>query len=185
MGIVLELVAITGNQINRMLSISGRLAKIGAASGNDLVLQERQVEPRHAEIHQILGRFFLVPLTQRGQGIALNGLPVEARSRLNAGDILTLGATSYRVSITEQAEQEVGAPQPKRDVPRLGDYLQQRGYMNSDQVARTARRQAELAHEGREVAFGQVAFELGYINRSQLSAILSEQRSDFNERFRD
>lgn len=185
MAIVLELTAITGNQVNRTLSISGRLAKIGTAAGSDLVLHERQIEPRHAEVHQILGRFFLVPLTPRGQGIALNGLSVDTRSRLNPGDILTLGSTSYRVAISEQAEQEVGATQPKRNVPRLGDYFIKRGYMNSDQVARTAQRQAELTRDGRETAFGQVAYELGYINRTQLTTILNDQRNDFNERFRD
>lgn len=185
MAMVLELTAITGVQLNQKLTVSGRLTKIGSASNNDLILQERQIESRHAEIHQMLDRYFVVPLTPRGQGISLNGMPVDGRSRLKPGDILTLGATSYRVAIAEQVEQEFGAPRSSQNVPRIGEYFVRRGVMNSDQVSRTANRQGELTREGRHIAFGQLAYELGYVNRNQLETALNEQRTDFNERFHD
>lgn len=185
MAMVLELTAITGVQLDRKLTASGRLAKIGSAQSNDLVLQERQIEPRHAEIHQMLDRYFVVPLTPRGQGISLNGMPVDGRSRLKPGDILTLGSVSYRVAIIDQIEQEVGAPRTSQNVPRIGEYFVRRGVMKPDQISRTAQRQGELTREGRQIAFGQLAYELGYVNRNQLETALNEQRTDFNERFHD
>lgn len=185
MPMVLELTAISGTQLSKKLTVSGRVTRIGSASSNELVIHERQIEPRHAEIHQMLDRFFLVPLTPQSHGVSLNGLPVSGRSRINPGDVLTLGVTSYRVAMTEQAEQEFGAPRSKQDVPRLGEYFVRRGLMNSDQIKSTAQRQVELQRSGQHMAFGQLAFELGYINRGQLEAALNEQRNDFNERFRD
>lgn len=185
MAMVLELTPITGVQVNRKMTLSGRVVTIGSAPGNDVVLNERQITPRHLEIHQMLDRFFVVPLTANGQGVALNGVPVDARSRLKPGDILTLGANSYRVAISEQLEQAVGAPRGAQQVPRLGDYLVRRGLMNGDQVAHTVRRQSELQRTGQHIAFGQLAYDLGYVNRSQLENVLNEQRNDFNERFKD
>jgi hypothetical protein len=57
--------------------------------------------------------------------------------------------------------------------------------LSADQVARVAERQAKLQHDGTRLQFGQVAYDMGYITRSQLDTALSEQRSDFNERFWD
>ena len=46
-------------------------------------------------------------------------------------------------------------------------------------------RQTMLQHDGTRLQFGQVAYDMGYITRSQLDAALSDQRRDFNERFWD
>ncbi|MBC8162719.1 MAG: FHA domain-containing protein [Roseiflexaceae bacterium] len=186
MAMVLELTSMGGIQLSKKFTIKGRVSKIGSAAQSDLLLQERQIELHHAEVHQILDRFFVVPLTPQNRGISLNGMPVYGRSRLNPGDILTLGATSYRVAVTEQLEKELGGSAGRRhDVPPIGEYFVRRGLMNQEQIARTMRRQSELEQTSHHVAFGQLAYELGFVNRSQLDAALSEQRSDFNERFKD
>ena len=185
MAIVLELTTISGSQVSRKLTIRGRESKIGSAPNCDVVIQERQIEPRHAEIHHMLDRFFVVPLTPQSKGISLNGLPIHERSRLKPGDVLTLGVTSYRVSFSEQLEMEVGATHSKTDVPRLGEYFVRRNVMSQDQVTRTVQRQSELRRNGQTITFGQLAYELGFINRSQLDSGLSDQRNDFNQRFRD
>lgn len=99
MATVLELTAITGDDRRKKYLAEKRVTSIGSAPGNDLVFFERQVEERHAEIHQMFGHFFIIPLTPNGRGVSLNGVPVSGRSRLAAGDVLTLGATSYRIAI--------------------------------------------------------------------------------------
>jgi len=99
MAIVLELTAITGDDRRKKFLAEKRVTSIGSAPSNDLVFFERQVEERHAEIHQMFGHFFIIPLTPNGRGVSLNGIPVSGRSRLTAGDVLTLGATSYRIAI--------------------------------------------------------------------------------------
>lgn len=185
MSMVLELTTVSGSQVSRKLTIKGRQSKIGSAPNCDVVIQERQIEPRHAEIHQMLDRFFIVPLTPQSRGISLNGLPIQERSRLSPGDILTLGVTSYRVAFSEQLEMEVGATHSKNDVPQLGEYFMRRNLMSQEQVTQTAKRQNELQRNGQRIAFGQLAYELGFINRNQLDSGLSDQRNDFNQRFRD
>ena len=44
---------------------------------------------------------------------------------------------------------------------------------------------AKLQQDGSRLQFGQVAYDMGFITRSQLDGALSDQRSDFNERFWD
>jgi len=81
-------------------------------------------------------------------------------------------------------EREVGTqPASSSGVPRLGEYFVRRGIMSSEQVARAAERQAALQRDGTRLPFGQVAYDMGFISRSQLDTALSEQRSDFNDRF--
>ncbi|MFN8567636.1 MAG: hypothetical protein U0Z44_08975 [Kouleothrix sp.] len=46
-----------------------------------------------------------------------------------------------------------------------------------------AERQSKLNHDGMRLQFGQVAYEMGFITRSQLDMALADQRSDFNDRF--
>lgn len=182
----LVLTAITGSQIGKRTTLTARVNTIGSAPSNDVVLQDRQVAPQHAEIRQVLERWFVVPVTRNREGLSLNGIAITGQSRLNVGDTLILGSVTYRVSFEELAEVEVGAPEAKTSsVPRLGEYFLRRGIMSSEQVTRAAERQMALHRSGTRLPFGQVAFEMGYINRSQLDAALAEQRSDFNDRFWD
>ena len=182
----LVLTAITGPQAGKRISLGARVNTIGSAPNNDVVLHDRLVGSRHVEIRQVLERWFVVPLNSGGQAIALNGLDVRGQSRLNLGDALTLGSTTYTVGFEEIVEREVGTRQPSNSgVPRLGEYFLRRGIMSSEQVSRAAERQAALQRSGTRLPFGQVAYDMGFISRTQLDAALAEQRSDFNDRFWD
>ena len=182
----LVLTAITGSQAGKRITLSARTSTIGSAPNNDVVLHDRLVGTRHIEIRQVLERWFVVPLSGSSQGLALNGLDVKGQSRLNLGDALTLGSTTYTVGFEDIVEREVGTAEPsKSGVPRLGEYFIRRGLMSSEQVTRAAERQAALQRSGTRLPFGQVAYDMGFINRSQLDAALAEQRSDFNDRFWD
>src|SRR5262245_53336597 len=107
----LVLTALTGTQAGKRHLLSSRVTTIGSASNNDLVLHDRLIEPRHAEVRQVLERWFVVPIAPGSVGIALNGLDVNGQSRLNVGDALTLGTVTYTVGFEEIAEREVGTQQ--------------------------------------------------------------------------
>lgn len=183
----LVLRAVTGPQAGQRHHLAARTSTVGAAPNNDLVLRDRLLEPRHAEIRQVLERWFIVPLAPGSQGIALNGLPIKGQSRLNPGDALTLGSVTYAIELEEIVEQEVGSARPSgtSGVPKLGEYFIRRGLLSPYQVQRVVERQAELGRSGTRLPFGQVAYDLGYITRSQLDTALADQRSDFNDRFWD
>jgi len=182
----LVLTAITGARAGERHVLASRVSTVGSASSNDLVLRDRLIEPRHVEIRQVLERWFVVPLVAGSRGVALNGLDVRSQSRLNLGDALTLGTTTYTVGFEDTVEREVGtAPSSGGTVPRLGEYFMRRGIMTAADVERTVQRQAELLRSGTRLPFGKVAYDMGFINRAQLDAVLAEQRGDFNERFLD
>lgn len=183
----LVLTAVTGVQIGRRHTLANRTNTVGSAAGSDLVLHDRQLDARHAEIRQMLDRWFIVPLTSSG-GISVNGMIVRNQARLNPGDKLTLGAVTYEVAYEEIAEREVGSDvyQPRAGaVPRLGDYFVRRGIMSPAEVDQTLKRQAELQRTGVTGHFGQVAYELGLVTRQELERALADQRADFNEAWRD
>src|SRR5262245_22209526 len=127
----LVLRAITGADAGRRHTLSARVNTIGSAATNELVLHDRALGPRHAEIKQVLERWFVVPLAAGGQGIALNGLSVTGQSRLNAGDALTLGSVTYSVSFEDGEERAVGAQRPTNSngVPRLGESFMRAGLL--------------------------------------------------------
>jgi len=181
----LVLRAITGTQAGSRHTLANRSSTIGTASANDVVLHDRLLSPRHVEIRQVLERWFVVPLAAGGQGVALNGMPISGQSRLNPGDTLTLGSVTYAVELEEIVERAVGTSSSagSHGVPRLGEYFLRRGLLTGEQVARVAERQAQLQRDGSRLQFGQVAYEMGFISRSQLDAALADQRSDFNDRF--
>jgi hypothetical protein len=183
----LVLRAITGTNAGQRHTLAARVNTIGSAANNDLVLHDRLLGPRHVEIRQVLERWFVVPLAAGSQAIALNGLAINGQSRLSAGDALTIGSVTYMISFEDVVEQEVGAPRSggTHGVPRLGEYFIRRGLLSADQIARVIDRQAKLQHDGSRLQFGQVAYEMGFITRSQLDGALSDQRTDFNERFWD
>lgn len=183
----LVLRAITGTQAGKRHVVTARVSSIGTAASNDLVLHDRLLNPRHIELRQVLERWFVVPLASNSQGLALNGMPISGQSRLNPGDALTLGSVTYAIELEEIVEQEVGSARPSgtSGVPKLGEYFIRRGLLSPYQVQRVVERQAELGRSGTRLPFGQVAYDLGYITRSQLDTALADQRSDFNDRFWD
>ncbi len=181
----LVLTVITGTQIGRRYTVSERINIIGSGLQCDVVLNDRHLSTRHAEIRQILDRWFIVPLASGG--ISLNGLPVRGQSRLNPGDQLTLGGTTYRVSYEELEERALGATSttPTSGVPRLGEYFIRRGILTQEQVARVVQRQRDVSSSGVRLPFGQIAYEMGLISRTQLEQALNEQRADFQTNFHD
>lgn len=177
---------ITGSQIGRRYTLTERSNIIGSAANCAIVLNDRMIEPRHAEIRQMLDRWFVTPLTDDGRGISLNGMAIRGQSRLNAGDTLTIGSITYSILFEEIVE----APSTTRqvggsDLPRLGNYFIRRGILTADQVAKVVNRQAQIQHDGTQLPFGQVAYNMGLITRSQLDMALADQRADFNDRFAD
>lgn len=181
----LVLTGISGGRVGAAYTVMGRSSIVGSGPGCDVQLQDRMVLPRHAELRQILERWFVVPLDPTAQ-VYINGQPVTGQARLTEGSTLTLGVASFRVGQTEVAEQEVGEAQPSSNgVPRLGEYLIRRGSVTRAQIQHAVQRQGELQQQGKRIQFGDVLYELGYANRSQLEQAAQEQRNDFYERFRD
>ena len=151
----LVLRAITGTQAGKRHTLTARVSTVGSASNNDLVLHDRLLNPRHIEIRQVLERWFVVPVAQNSQGVALNGMPVSSQSRLNPGDALTLGSVTYMVELEEVLEQEFGAPPD--------DFLAERNE-SIEQIQQIHHRRAaagERHHIGREARLQRrVAIEL-------------------------
>jgi hypothetical protein len=186
---VLVLTVVTGPQIGQKFSLAGRINSIGSSSSCDLVLHDRSIEPRHAELRSMLESWFVAPLTTSGVGLSVNGIAVRNQSRVRPGDKLSIGTTTYAVTVEELVENEVGSSllsaSSDSRLPRLGEYLVQRGLLTKDQVRRAADRQSSLQRIGVIKPFGEVAYELGYLNRSQLDQVVGDQRNDFNDRWSD
>ena len=181
----LVLTGIGGGRAGATYMVTGRSGIVGSAPGADVQLQERMVLPRHAELRQILERWFVMPLDATAQ-VYINGQTVSGQARLTEGSTLTLGVASFRVGQTEITEQEVGEAQPSSNgVPRLGEYLIRRNTVTRAQIQHAVLRQGELQQQGRRLQFGDILYELGYANRNQLEQAAQEQRNDFYERFRD
>jgi predicted component of type VI protein secretion system len=104
----LVLTAVTGLQIGKKHMLGSRTGVIGSASNCDLVLIDRTIEPRHAEVRHMLDSWFIVPLTASGTGISVNGTIIKAQSRVRPGDKVTLGSTTYLVAVEELSEREYG-----------------------------------------------------------------------------
>jgi pSer/pThr/pTyr-binding forkhead associated (FHA) protein len=83
--------------------VSGKLSMIGSASGCDILLHDRQVLPRHAEIRVLLDRWFIVPLAA-GALVFVNGTPVRGTQRIDEGDLVTVGTATFKVAFQEVNE---------------------------------------------------------------------------------
>jgi predicted component of type VI protein secretion system len=104
----LVLTAVTGSQLGRKYPLAGRNAFIGSDAKCDVVLHDRLVEPRHAEVRHMLDSWFIVPLSPKMSGISVNGTIVQSQSRMRPGDQVTIGSITYSVAVEELAEREVG-----------------------------------------------------------------------------
>jgi pSer/pThr/pTyr-binding forkhead associated (FHA) protein len=99
----LVLTGISGSRVGQPTIVSGRQSLIGSGSGCDLVLHDRQVLPRHAEIRVLLERWFIVPL-DAGALVFVNGLPVRGKQRVDEGDLVTVGTATFKAAIQEVNE---------------------------------------------------------------------------------
>lgn len=180
------LIGVTGTRVGARDTLSKRTGTIGSSSECDLVLHDRDVLPRHAEIRQVLDRWFIVPLTP-GARIFVNGAPVTSQGRLLEGDLVTIGTATFKTGFTETVARAVGANPSGHStgVPRIGEYLMKRGLVSRIQLDYAIQRQEELRRRGRSMQLGDVLYELGYISRLDLNRVLQEQSGDYQNHFYD
>lgn len=180
----LAFTGITGSRVGTRDVLEGRTNIIGSNPACDLVLQDRLIYPRHAEVRQALERWFVRPLDPNAT-VFVNGQPVRDQGRIQEGDLVTFGSATFRVAFTTVAEQVVGNTSSASGVPRLGQYFIRRNVVNQNQLTHGLQRQDELRRQGRKVQLGEVLYEMGYVSRRQLDQAVQDQRNDFYERFRD
>lgn len=104
----LVLTGISGSRVGMQTIVSSRSSTIGSSSGCDVVLHDRQVLPRHAEIRILLERWFIVPL-DAGALVFVNGVPARGKQRIDEGDLVTVGTATFKAAIQEM--NEVGGAQ--------------------------------------------------------------------------
>lgn len=92
----LTLIGVSGSRTGQQIVVNRRSMVIGSARQCDIVLHDRQVLERHAEIVQALERWFVAPLDGSAL-VALNGLRISSRQRLQNGDLLSIGSATFKV----------------------------------------------------------------------------------------
>ncbi|MBO9317182.1 MAG: FHA domain-containing protein [Chloroflexus sp.] len=93
----LTLIGVSGSRTGQQIVVNRRSMVIGSARQCDIVLYDRQVLERHAEIAQALERWFVTPLDHSAL-VALNGQRINSRQRLNHGDLLSIGSATFKVA---------------------------------------------------------------------------------------
>jgi pSer/pThr/pTyr-binding forkhead associated (FHA) protein len=104
----LVLTVVTGTQLGKKYTLTGRTNVIGSAPGCEMVLYDRLVEPRHAELRHMIDSWFIVALSSDVSGLSVNGAIVRGQSRLRPGDKVTIGSITYSVAVEELQEHQVG-----------------------------------------------------------------------------
>jgi predicted component of type VI protein secretion system len=102
----LSLIGISGSRVGQSTVFTGRSTTVGSGAGCDMVMTDRQLLPRHAELRVSLERWFILPLDPKA-AIFVNGEQVRGQQRIGEGDLLTLGSATFKVSFSE-AERAVG-----------------------------------------------------------------------------
>lgn len=103
----LTLIGISGSRVGRATQLEARSTVVGSASGCDVVMHDRLILPRHAEIRVALDRWFILPLDPKA-AIFVNGEPVTGQQRIESGDLVTLGTATFKAAIGAAAERQVG-----------------------------------------------------------------------------
>jgi pSer/pThr/pTyr-binding forkhead associated (FHA) protein len=99
----LVLLGISGSRVGQQTVVSARQSTLGSAASCDLVLHDRQVLARHAEIRQSLDRWFITPL-DGGALVFVNGATVRGQQRVDDGDLVTVGTATFKAAIQEMRE---------------------------------------------------------------------------------
>ncbi|MCU0492760.1 MAG: FHA domain-containing protein [Chloroflexaceae bacterium] len=185
------LTAISGVQAGARHTFVQRTIVVGTDFGVDLFLEDRNVVKRHAEVKQALAHWFVTPL-QSNAVVFVNSKVIEGQTRINDGDLVTFGSTTFRVAMTvvadpprERAVGKADDSSSQNGVPRLGEYLVRRGVVSQMQITEALQRQNDLQRQGRRIHLGDLLYEMGHITRLQLEYALQEQRNDFFTRFHD
>lgn len=96
----LVLIGISGSRVGQPTALSNARIVVGSAPGCDLILHDRQVLPRHAEIRQSLNTWFITPLNA-GALVAVNGKRLSAQGRVSEGDLVTIGSATFKAAISD------------------------------------------------------------------------------------
>ena len=101
---MLRLMLTTAGGEPRIISLEGKLPlTIGRSENAGLVLADRKVSRRHAEIGaEAEGSLFVEDLASR-TGTRVNGQTISARTRLGAGDVIELGESRIELQVAENA----------------------------------------------------------------------------------
>ena len=101
---MLRLMLTTAGGEPRIISLEGKLPlTIGRSENAGLVLADRKVSRRHAEIGaEADGSLFVEDLASR-TGTRVNGQTISARTRLGAGDVIELGESRIELQVAENA----------------------------------------------------------------------------------
>lgn len=110
----LSLIGISGSRVGQSTVFTERSTVVGSDSRCGVVLQDRLILPRHAEVRVALDRWFILPLDPKA-AIFVNGEPVTGQQRIDEGDLVTVGGATFKAKIGE-AERAVGAP--RREEPQ-------------------------------------------------------------------
>jgi len=106
------------------------------------------------------------------------GQPVDAQARQcsSCGIDLALAAIMAEQSLTSSISYSAGAPlAPEILVPRLGDYLMERGVLNADDLQRAGDVHRQYSEAGKPRLFGKLLLELGLVDRETLDQVITEQ----------
>ncbi|GAB4439834.1 MAG: FHA domain-containing protein [Chloroflexi bacterium OHK40] len=103
----LSLIGISGSRVGQSTVFSERSSVVGSDPACSVVLTDRLVLPRHAEVRVALDRWFILPLDPKAT-IFVNGQPVTGQQRISEGDLVTIGSATFKATIGE-AERAVGA----------------------------------------------------------------------------
>lgn len=103
----LSLIGISGSRVGQSTVFTDRSTVIGSDAQCGVVMRDRMILPRHAEVRVALERWFILPLDPKA-AIFVNGEPVMGQQRIGEGDLVTVGSATFKVTIGE-AERAVGA----------------------------------------------------------------------------
>jgi predicted component of type VI protein secretion system len=109
----LSLIGISGSRVGRSTLFSERSTLIGSDPSCGVVIHDRGVLPRHAELRVALDRWFILPLDPKAQ-LFVNGLPVSGQQRVDEGALVTIGTATFKATIGD-AERAVGASRRDAD----------------------------------------------------------------------
>lgn len=103
-------------------------------------------------------------------------MPGDSRTCPNCGVDLALLALlaerSYLAGVPETAPLETT---PSAFVPRIGEYLIDRGLLSDDQLQSALQRQKELANEGDKRLLGQTLVEMEYVTKETIDNAITTQ----------
>jgi signal transduction histidine kinase len=89
---------------------------------------------------------------------------------------LGFAAALYEQEVTSAITEEAEGPiTPEILVPRLGEYLIERGVLTQDQLQRALEYSAEMSRRGERRLVGQALLELGLVDRETLDQVVTEQ----------